>query len=317
MRVVLTDRLSQTSAFERHLKAAAPEAEFRHWPLADPLWDYDLLVSWMLPDDLVSLPPSVKAIFCFGAGADQLLADPRVPADMPITRLQDAGQSEQMLNYVLHVALACLQNDNAYRVAQRQGTWLALPSEVKTRNQLRVTVLGLGPIGQRVAQGLAEANFKTVAWSRSPRAIPGVEAHAGWQALPVAVRDADLLVNLLPLHPDTHNILNAELFTGLRQGAYLVNLGRGDHLNEDDLLQALETNLIGCAWLDVFHEEPLPAHHAFWRHPNVRATPHMAGIPTAEGASQSIARVLEALEGGLPLPNPVRPIAGAANMLKI
>lgn len=306
MRVVLTDRLSQTSAFEQHLKAAAPRAEFRHWPLADPSWDYDLLVSWSLPDDLVSLPPSLKAIFCFGAGADQLLADPRVPADMPVARLQDAGQAEQMLNYVLHVAFACMQNDNAYRIAQREGSWLELPSEVKTRDEMRVTVLGLGPLGQRVARGVAEVNFKTVAWSRSTRSIPGVETHAGWDALPTAVRDADLLVNMLPLHPETHNILNANLFSGLKPGAYLVNLGRGDHLNEDDLLQALHTGSVGCAWLDVFREEPLRSDHPFWLHDKVRMTAHMAGIPTAEGASLSIARVLDALQCGLPLPNAVR-----------
>lgn len=306
MRVVLTDPLSQTAAFEQHLKAAAPAAEFRHWPLADPSWDYDLLVSWVLPDDLVTLPPSLKAIFCFGAGADQLLADPRVPADMPIARLQDEGQAEQMLNYVLHVAYARLQDDNAYRIAQRDGTWLALPSEVKTRDELCVTVLGLGPIGQRVASGLAEASFKTAAWSRSTRSIPGVEIYAGWEALATAARNADLLVNVLPLQPETRDILNAAIFAQLKPGAYLVNLGRGDQLNEDDLLQALSTGSIGCAWLDVFREEPLPADHPFWRHDNVRITPHMAGIPTAVGASQSIARVLEALKFGLPLPNVVR-----------
>ncbi|MCM2477718.1 glyoxylate/hydroxypyruvate reductase A [Rhizobium sp. CG5] len=306
MRVVLTDRLSHTAEFERHLKTAAPTAEFRRWPLADPSWDYDLLVSWILPDDLVSLPPSLKAIFCFGAGSDQLLADPRIPMNMPIARLEDAGQADQMLNYVLHVAFAWLQNDNAYRVAQRDTTWQRPPTKVRSRDAMRVTVLGLGPLGQRVARGLAEANFKAVAWSRSTRVVPGVETHAGWDALPAAAKNADLVVNLLPLQTETRNILNARLFSGLRSGAYLVNLGRGEHLNEDDLLQALETGTIDCAWLDVFREEPLPAQHPFWLHRKIRITPHMAGVPTAAGTSASIARVIEALKRGLPLPNALR-----------
>lgn len=318
MRVVLTDRLSHTETFGRHLKAAMPDADFRHWPLDDPSWEYDLLVSWQLPEDLRSLPRSLKAIFCFGAGADRLVDDPRIPADMPITRLEDAGQGEQMLNYAMHVAFSWLLNDNAYHTAQRDRVWLKHSDKIRNREEMRVTVLGLGPLGRRVASGLADAKFQTAAWSHSRRDVSDVRTYAGWEELVASTRDADLLVNLLPLLPETRGILSDRLFSALNPGSYIVNLGRGDHLNEGDLLQALDAGRVDCAWLDVFSQEPLPSDHPFWSHEGIRMTPHMAAIPTPAGTATSIARVVDAIRRGLPLPNIVaRPsTAGNLDLLK-
>ncbi|OBQ58616.1 NAD(P)-dependent oxidoreductase [Mesorhizobium erdmanii] len=307
MRIVVADPLAYSDSFERALRAALPSADFVRWPdLADGA-EYDLLVAWHLPKEMIALPRSLRAIFCFGAGTDQLLDDPRIPADLPIARLQDQGQAEQLLDYAMHAVFARLHDDIVIRADQHARLWRQPDRQNRTRGSLRAAVLGLGPLGMHVAQGLSAAGFLVSAWSRSVRRIDGVACQYGDDGLGACVDGADVLVNLLPSRPETKGILSDCLFSRLAPGAYVVNLGRGDHLDEEALRAGLDRGWVGAAWLDVFPVEPPPAEHWFWGHERVRLTPHRAGLPTPRGAAASIAAVVAALESGRPLPGLVRP----------
>ena len=306
MRVLFTDPLSFTDAFAEAFERLSPSAQSFRWPSLPADGAYDLLVTWKLPDEVATLPGSLQAVFCFGSGTDHVLRDPRIPHHLPIVRLQDSGQAAQILDYAAHATFAHLQHDTARLLDQQAGIWRLAAGAGSGRRDLRVTVLGLGPIGQTVASGLAAMGFAVSAWSRTPRILSNVTTHSGVNGLSAAVEKADVLVNLLPLQPETENILSAALFQRMAAGATLVNLGRGGHLHEDDLRSALDSSQLGCAWLDVYRQEPLPQSHWFWSHDRVRMTPHLAGLPTAEGAAASVAAVVAALGSGAPLPGLVR-----------
>ncbi|MBX3568115.1 MAG: glyoxylate/hydroxypyruvate reductase A [Rhizobiaceae bacterium] len=306
MRVVIADLLAYSDAFVAAFRARMPDVDFAVWPELRRGSDYELLVAWLLPADFQSAPPSLRAIFCFGSGTDGLLGDPRIPGHIPVVRLRDEGQADQLLDYALYAAFARLNDDFAARRDQAAAHWRCAARPNLSRASLSIAVLGLGPLGAHVAQGLAAAGFPVRAWSRSPRDLPGVRCLHGPAGLGDCVDGADLLINLLPSRPETRDILTTSLFYRLAPGACLVNLGRGDHLDEDALREALRSGRLGGAFLDVFRSEPLPATHWFWRHERVRLTPHRAGLPTPRGAAASVAAVVDALKAGQALPGLVR-----------
>lgn len=306
MRVLLTDPLACTDEFVEALRRLRPGITAYRWPELPQDGIYDLVLAWRLPEDCGALPGSVRAIFCFGAGADNLLHDPRIPAHLPIARLEDPGQAAQLLDYAAHAAFARLADDARRRTHQRNRLWHPPERPNPRRADIRVAVLGLGPIGRVVAGGLAALGFHVSAWSRTGRDLPDVEVHHGAGGLAATVSDADVLVNLLPLTPETENILSADLLSNVATGCYLVNLARGAHLIEQDLRRTLDSGRVGAAWLDAFRQEPLPPSHWFWQHERVRMTPHIGGLPTMQGAAASLAAVIEALESGAPLPGLIR-----------
>lgn len=296
MRVVLADPLAYSEAFDTALRSACPGVEFRRWTECASNIDYDLLVTWAFPPDLVTLPPSTRAVLCLGAGTDQLTSDPRLPGDMPVLRLRDPAQAQQILDYAMHAAFARQQGDFSVRRNQYARKWQRAVSDIRDRGALSIAVLGLGMIGGHVASGLAGAGFRVSGWSRTPRERDGVAAFHGEGGLVPAVTGADLLVNLLPSNQDTHGILGKRVFGLLAPGAYVVNLGRGNHLDETALREALESGHIAGAWLDVFLQEPLPADHWAWAHEKVRITPHCGGLPTPDGTAAAVAEAINALD---------------------
>jgi glyoxylate/hydroxypyruvate reductase A len=296
VRVVLADPLAYSEAFDTALRSACPGVEFRRWTECASDTDYDLLVTWAFPPDLVRLPPSARAVLCLGAGTDQLTSDPRLPGDMPVLRLRDPAQARQILDYAMHAAFARQQGDFSVRRNQEARKWQRAVTEIRDRGALSIAVLGLGMIGGYVASGLAGAGFRVSGWSRTPRERVGVAAFHGEDGLVPAVTGADLLVNLLPSNRDTHGILGERVLGLLAPGAYVVNLGRGNHLDETALREALDSGHIAGAWLDVFLQEPLPADHWAWAHEKVRITPHCGGLPTPDGTAAAVAEAIRALD---------------------
>ncbi len=306
LRVLLADDLACTDSFETALRLREPGVLVYRWPSLPAGEDFDVLLAWALPDGMGRVPDSLAFVFCFGAGADQLLADPRIPAHVPIARLVDENQAAQIADYAAHVAFDRLLDQAAGKEDQARALWREPDGPRRTRNQLRVAVLGLGHIGGRVASELARIGFSVRGWSRSAKAVPGVASVAGDDGLVAAVAAADVLINLLPLTAETENILSHNLFSRLAPGAYVANLGRGGHLDEAALSAALESGQLGAAWLDAFRQEPLAPDHWSWRHPRITVTPHLAGIPTASGAANCLADCIDAYRRGVPLPNLVR-----------
>lgn len=287
------------------LRAALPLARVEAWAPGAPPADY--AVVWAPPQVFLDEQAGLKALFNIGAGVDALLQR-RLPPGVRIVRLDDAGMSVQMAEYVCHAVIRHFREFDGYEGDVRQGRW----SYRKPRDRLDfpVGVMGLGVLGSRVAQALRAFEFPVNGWSRSPRSIDGVRGFAGDGALPSFLAASQVLVNLLPLTPDTRDILNLANLSRLRPGGYLINVARGAHLVEEDLLALLDSGHLAGATLDVFRTEPLPVGHPFWGHPAITVTPHTSARTLRDESIAQIAGKIAALERGEPVAGVVDPARG-------
>lgn len=282
------------------LDAALPEARVRAWQAGDVARaDYALV--WKPPAEVLQGRVGLKAVFNLGAGVDAVLAflarNPGVLAPtVRLIRLEDAGMALQMSHYVVHAVLHHFRRIDAYAASQAQARWRPLPP--RSLADYPVGVLGAGVLGGAVARALACLGFEVRCWSRTPKAFVGVSSFAGEPAMAQFCNGLQALVNLLPHTPETEGILNAALFARLVPGACVVNVARGAHLVESDLIAALESGQIERAVLDVFGDEPLPADHPFWCHPRVTVTPHVSAATLLEDSVVQIAAKIRALERG-------------------
>lgn len=282
-------------ALQEHL----PEARVSVWEPGAAATGADYAVVWRPAAEVFASEPGLRAVFNIGAGVDALLALPTLPADLPVVRLEDAGMSLQMAEYVLHALWERARDLQAHRQDQQRAHWGSLP--VTPRRGWTVGVMGLGQVGQRVAQATREFGYPTAGWSRSPRQLDGIDGFAGAEQLPAFLARTRVLVNVLPLTSDTRGILNAALFAQLPRGAHLISVGRGEHLVDEDLLHALDDGQIASATLDVFNTEPLPAEHPFWRHPAVTVTPHIAARTLLDESAEQIAGKIRQTQAGEPV----------------
>lgn len=274
----------------RHL----PHVRLDLWPQGKDE-AHDVAVCWKPPPGFFR-GRAFRAIFNMGAGVDALLLDPELPADTPIYRLEDAGMAAQMEEYVAWAALTYLRNLDVYARQQREAQWK--PLEPRARESFPVGIMGLGLLGQRVARYLHAMGFTVRGWNRSPREIAGVECFAGEARLVEFLGGTRMLVCMLPLTPQTRGVLNRPLLEQLPRDSYLVSIGRGLHLVEDDLLALLNEGHLAGATLDVFGPEPLPSGHAFWSHPRVTVTPHISAQTLLSESMRQIAGKIAAFERG-------------------
>jgi glyoxylate/hydroxypyruvate reductase A len=249
----------------------------------------------------------LRAAFNIGAGVDALL-QLRIPSSSRIVRLDDAGMSVQMAEYVCHAVIRHFREFDVYEADTRAGKWSF--RKPRLRSEFPVGVMGLGVLGARVARALAGFEFPVNGWSRSIKQVAGVRCFAGDQGLQDFLAASRALVCLLPLTPDTRDILNLEHLSRLQPGGYLINVARGAHLVEDDLLALLERGHLAGATLDVFRTEPLPAGHPFWQHPKIVVTPHTSARTLRDESIAQIAGKIAALERGEPVAGVVEPARG-------
>jgi glyoxylate/hydroxypyruvate reductase A len=283
---------SNPEQWAQGLQAALPD----HDVLLSPDGEIDYaVVAKPAPGVLASIR-GLKAVFSVNAGVEALLPSGVVPEGMPIVRMVDHGLAEGMLEWVLAAALAWHRNLFDYRALQLSLTWAPM-QEVLARDR-RVCVLGAGELGGRVAAALAQIGFNTRTWSRTPKQIAGVVSLFGADRLEDAVADCEILINLLPLTPATENLLDSRLFSRLKKQAVLINVGRGRHVVDEAVIDALDSGQLRAAVLDVFRDEPLPLSHPFWRHPGVYLTPHVAAPTHAASALAAIAENIRAFEAG-------------------
>lgn len=276
----------------------AAEIEWRAWPdIGDPQ-DVHYLAAWQAPDDLQNLLPNLKVLFALSAGVDQLDLS-RLPASLPVVRLLDPGISQGMCEYACFSVLSLHRDMLRYRQQQRAGQWQAHP--LLPAHKRRVGVMGLGLQAQHILSSLKGFGFALSGWARSPHVIDGVACYAGLEQLPAFLGQCDILLCVLPLTPQTEGILNRELFSHLPEGAGLINMGRGGHLNEDDLLQALDSGQLSAAVLDVMQQEPAAADHPFWQHPKIMITPHIAAMTQPQSAFPGLLENIRRFERGEPM----------------
>ena len=292
--VCLTD--NKPEPWVRGLQAALPEAQVEVWAPGAPAFDH--AVVWAPPQQLLDEQPGLRGLFNIGAGVDALMTL-RLPPATRIVRLDDAGMSVQMAEYVCHALIRHFREFDAYEADARAGRWSF--RKPLARQDFPVGIMGLGVLGERVARAVLPFEFPVNGWSRSPKAIEGVRGFAGEAQFDDFLAASRVLVNLLPLTDATRGILNRGTLSKLRPGGYLINIARGAHLVEDDLIPLIDSGRLAGAMLDVFQLEPLPAEHPFWRHPKIVVTPH-ASARTLRGESiAQIAGKIRAMERGEPV----------------
>lgn len=275
------------------LAAALPGADIAVWQPGAPQADY--AVVWAPPQQFMDEQPGLKALFNIGAGVDALLKL-RLPPQALVVRLDDAGMAVQMAEYVCHAVIRHFREFDAYEADMAAGRWGY--RKPRLRSDFPIGVMGLGVLGERVAKALAQFDFPINGWSRSPKVIEGVRAFSGTEQFNDFLAASRVLVNLLPLTPETADVINADTLARLRPGAYIINVARGAHLVEDDLLAAIERGHVAGATLDVFRTEPLPAGHPFWNHPRITITPHTSARTLRDESIAQIARKMAALQRG-------------------
>jgi len=280
------------------LQRALPEGRIHQWaPDHAPLCTY--AVCWKPPAAFFAGQSGLKAILNIGAGADAVIGDPNLPVEVPVVRLDDAGMAQQMEEYVAWCALHYLRRFDDYARAQQAAHWERLAP--RSRAQFNIGVMGLGVLGTRVAAFMRMLGFPLRGWSRSPKSMDGIACFAGDSGLAAFLAGTDMLVCLLPLTPDTRGILNRRNLAALPRGASVVNIARGGHLVEADLIELLDAGHLSGATLDVFAAEPLAAHSPLWRHPKITVTPHISAMTLADESMQQIADKIRRLERGQPV----------------
>jgi glyoxylate/hydroxypyruvate reductase len=300
--VCLTD--NKPAPWVEGLQRLLPRATVEAWEPGAPPADH--AVVWAPPQSFLDAQPQLRGIFNIGAGVDALLKL-RLPPEALVVRLDDAGMSVQMAEFVCHAVIRHFRELDAYEQDSAQGRWgFRRP---RSRSEFPVGVMGLGVLGQRVARSLASFEFPVRGWSRTRHELPGMECFAGAEQFDAFLAGTRVLVNLLPLTPETENILDRRTLGRMQPGGYLVNVARGAHLVDADLLALLDDGHLAGAALDVFRAEPLPADHPFWRHPKITVTPHTSARTLRDESIAQIARKIGALEKG-------EPIAGVVDRLK-
>jgi glyoxylate/hydroxypyruvate reductase A len=298
-RIVLSDMGAHFTTWESAFRKAAPELTLIHDEPGRDLSDIRYCMTWKPLPGIYARMPDLDAVFVLGAGVERFLADASIPPQVKIVKMAEPGLTQAMEHYVLWQVLNHTRDFRGLDAAQREARWI--DQTYPAPWERKVGVLGLGSLGVAVARRLKSFGFDTRGWSRSAKAIDGVTVHAGPERIDAFLDGLDILVCLLPLTPETHGFLNADLFRRLAPGAALINVGRGAQLNEADLLTALETGQLSGASLDVFATEPLPAAHPFWRHPHIVVTPHLAADVDPESAARAIQQQIARVAAGAAL----------------
>lgn len=278
------------------LRAALPGASVSAWQPGAP--QADVAVVWAPPQQFLDEQPALKALFNIGAGVDALLRL-RIPEGCRVVRIDDGGMAVQMAEYVCHAVVRHFRELDAYEADMRDGRWGF--RKPRLRSEFTVGVMGLGVLGERVARALAHFEFPVNGWSRTPKALEGVRGFHGPDAFNDFLSASRVLVNLLPLTPETEGIMNRDTLSRLPQGGYVINVARGAHLVEEDLLALVDSGHLAGATLDVFRTEPLPPGHPFWSHPKIVATPHTSARTLREESIAQIVRKIGQLDRGEPV----------------
>lgn len=303
-RIVIALGANALDKWSDRLHAALPEADIVLRDAARTTADEhataaDYALVWRPDPSFFAEQKRLKAIFNLGAGIDALATMPGLPRSVPLIRLEDAGMARPMAQYALAVVLRHAYRFDEYARCQAEHRWA--PRRPRAPGEVEVGVLGLGEIGRVVAETIARQGFCVRAYARTRREMPDIRAYAGPAELYAFLTGLHLLINALPLTPETTGILRREHLERLADGAHVVNLARGAHLVEDDLLALLEAGKLAGATLDVFDTEPLPPEHRFWSHPRITVTPHVSGVTLLEESVVQVAHKIRSLERGEPV----------------
>jgi glyoxylate/hydroxypyruvate reductase len=298
MALLLRPSFGGPDAWRRAFAAAMPDLEVRMWPeLGDATTIEAAAVGAMPPGALKKLP-NLRLIISLTAGTDALLSDPDLP-DVPIVRSGDPAGDVMMNETALLHVLRHHRYMSDYLRAQQRCEWIKMP--IMPASEHKVGVMGLGMIGLAIAKTLAATGFAVAGWVRQPRTEGAIEIFSGRDGFEPFLARSEILVNLLPLTPQTRGIINAATLRNLPAGAAFINLGRGDHVVEADLIAALDSGHLAAATLDVYPVEPLPSDSPLWRHPKITVMPHVARRLVPEDVVPRICTIIKQFRAGIPV----------------
>jgi glyoxylate/hydroxypyruvate reductase A len=298
--VIISKKYNQVD-WEKALKELDPGLDVSIYPNDVKREEVEFALVYHPPLGVFDKYPNLKCIASTGAGVDHILKDPNLPKDIILTRVVDRLLTQDMTSYLLAQVMCHTRNVSHYKLLQTKNEWQ--PKHYLDKTKISIGIMGFGELGKDAANKFKHLGFNVIGWANSPKNIDGIKVFVGNDEFNTFLNKSDILICLLPLTPETFNILNSNTFEQLPQGAFIINVARGEHLVVDDLIEAIDTGKLSGACLDVFREEPLPKEHIFWRHPRVTVTPHIASITSPESVAPQIIDNYRRLREGKPLKN--------------
>ncbi len=303
MALIIIRQDGKIDMWKEALLAESPDLKVYSYLEDHPKDKIEMALVWKHPEGSLTEYPNLKMIASNGAGVDFIFEDPDVPKGIPITRIVDTKLAEDMSEHVLAVILSHLKNLDSYKLQQTQGIW-------KPRNYYRISdftvgIMGLGELGSVLANDLVRFGFKVQGWANSRKSIASVKTFAGDEELSNFLSSSEILVCLLPLTDKTSGILSKSLFEKLPKNAFVINVARGRHLVDLDLIEMLDNGHLSGAGLDVYHQEPLPQSHPFWQHEKIHMTPHYASVSDPKFVVPQIVENYRRLQEGKALLNEI------------
>jgi glyoxylate/hydroxypyruvate reductase A len=299
MVLLLNPMSGAPEAWRDAMRKALPDVEVRLWPDAGDVADIEYAFVSKMPLAELKRFPRLKLIGSMLAGVDHLVASPDLPQGIPMVRTGALDGDPMMTEFAILHVLRHHRRLPEYLLAQERGEWQALP-QPRTEER-RVGLLGLGSLAMPVARVLKAMGFQVASWSRTLKTQQGIQSFHGRGQLKDFLARSEILVNLLPLTEETRNVLDAAAFAAMPKGAAIINLGRGAHVVEADLIAALDSGHLSAATLDVFNVEPLPAGNPLWKHPRVTIMPHIARRQRPIDVVPQIAENVRRMRAGEPL----------------
>ncbi len=299
MSIVLICNNKDAKPWAEGLRLALPDTSVEIFPEVKNKASITFAVCWKpKPGDLQQFP-SLKVVQSLGAGVEHILQTTTIAPTLRLCRIVDPGLANDMWEFTLAAVMSHLKKLRRYQQQQQDKSWKQ--QNYGTMAASRIGILGLGKIGALVAERFAQLGFPVSGWSASAKNIPGVNSFQGEAELALCLAESDVLINILPLTDSTTGILNKDTLKLLPERAYVINVGRGGHLVDEDLLALLDNAHLDGALLDVFHQEPLPKDHPFWTHPKLSITPHIASLTNKDTAMSQIIENYQRLQSGDPL----------------
>lgn len=278
------------------LSTMLPKSTISIWsPGLEPC---DIAIVWSPTQQFIDEQSNLKLLFNIGAGVDSILKL-NLPESLKVVKLDNTDIATQMTEYVCHEVIRHFRKFSEYSQDQDKKRWTL--RKPRNRNEFSIGVMGLGNIGLKVAKTLKVFDFTVNGYSRTEKHIEGIHTFAGKEQFSDFLRASRVLINLLPLTPDTQNILNKETLSQMQRGGYVINVARGDHLVDQDLISLIDEGYLSGATLDVFRTEPLPIEHPFWTHPNITVTPHISARMMRDDTIANIVYKIQALQRGEPI----------------
>ncbi|MBZ9787670.1 glyoxylate/hydroxypyruvate reductase A [Psychroflexus sp. CAK57W] len=302
MSIVLVSTARAPEKWASTLKGKNKSLDIQIYPDVQRPEDIEFAISWKHPEGLYQSYPNLKVIASMGAGVNHILKDENLPEGVKVTRIVDDQLTKDMSHFVLLQCLAVSRNLFTHLQDQESKTWKV--KSYQTPEKTSVGIMGYGVLGQAAGNVLKANGFDVKGYANSSKIVDGVKVF-GAEEQDEFLENTQVLVCLLPVTSETKGVLNLEVFKKLKPDGYLVNVARGEHVVEADLISAIDQGVIKGASLDVFQEEPLPESHPFWSHPRIQITPHVASMTDPESVANQLLENYKRMKNGDSLLNEV------------